>query len=136
PNFQAPNQRLAQDTLPPVSSTVVSLSRLPRLEAPFWILRFGVFLELGTWSFAAVHGTTLLSLLFFHDEVLNPKGIPSQNPGLEHSDYPGWTFVAVTTRTGLRQPRHARGHEDAILSGLEMSTTLTQGSSFLATLGF
>src|SRR6185503_6094609 len=35
-------------------------------------------------------------------QLLNPKGIPSQSPGLERSDYPGWMFVAVTTPTGLR----------------------------------
>src|SRR5215204_1145367 len=35
-------------------------------------------------------------------ELLNPKGVPSQSPGLERRDYPGWMFVAVTTPTGLR----------------------------------
>src|SRR5258706_11672070 len=73
----------------------------------------------------------------FHYEVLNPKGIPSQSPGLEQSDYPGWTFIAVTTPTGPQRGCVSHGtHEDATLSGLEMSPTLTQGSSFLATLGF
>src|SRR6185503_6743423 len=44
---------------------------------------------------------------------VNPKGISPQSPGLERSDYPGWTIVMVTTPTGLRPPP-----EDATLSGL------------------
>jgi len=53
----------------------------------------------------------------------------------------GWSKATTLGGRSLRsQPQ--RGcvnhgtHEDATLSGLEMSTTLTQGSSCLATLGF
>ena len=63
----------------------------------------------------------------------NPKGIVSSSPGLRGTSYPGTMPAGVSTPTGLRpvavtapQPRW----------GCAASVRITQGSSFLATLGF
>ena len=63
----------------------------------------------------------------------NPNGIESFSPGLERSDYPGWTFNPVTTPTRLRQAACARGHNPFRVGNVWF--TISQGSPCRATLG-
>src|SRR5438552_3109470 len=71
---------------------------------------------------------------------LKPEGIVSSSPGLRGTSYPGVRAKKYSTLKGLwlGGPRvSGRVNPKAtILSGLEASPPLTQGSSFLATLGF
>ena len=64
----------------------------------------------------------------------NPNGIASRSPGLRGTSYPGWTVIAGTTPTGLRQTGHARGRNPFRVG--EVWFTVSQGSSCLATLGW
>ena len=64
----------------------------------------------------------------------NPNGIATSSPGLERSDYPGWRRGAVTTPTGLHQAGRGNGRNP--LRVADVWFTISQGSSFLATLGF
>ena len=77
----------------------------------------------------------------------NPNGIPPQSPGLPHPcsqgrGYPGLAFEKTTTPT--RVAPHSRisngrtGTPDGGTTplGLILTTSVTQGSSFLATLGW
>ena len=66
---------------------------------------------------------------------VNPKGIPQQSPGLARHAYPG------NTATKRSQPQRGCGPTEiqaaATPLGLKpMFTPISQGSSFLATLGF
>ncbi len=88
-------------------------------------------------SFAG-SGTTGHAVLKMNAELAanasapNPKGIPSQSPGLAQRAYPGNTSSPVPTPTGLR-PANATGHNPV---GVESSLpSVSQGSSSLATLG-
>ena len=68
------------------------------------------------------------------EPALNPKGIPPQSPGLAQSAYPGNTASPVSTPTGLR-PQSAPAVHNPV--GVESSSSsVSQGSSSLATLGF
>jgi len=64
----------------------------------------------------------------------NPNGIESTSPGLRGTSYPGWLNAAYPTPTGLRQIHRACGRNPAGVGAF--CGTVSQGSSFLATLGF
>src|SRR5215211_2743934 len=74
---------------------------------------------------------------------INPKGIAPQSPGLPSlRGYPGSQAATSSTLKGLRLLAAARcvltvrQNEDATPLGLIVFGPITQGSSFLATLGF
>jgi hypothetical protein len=66
--------------------------------------------------------------------VFNPNGIASSSPGLRGTSYPGLDTEKSSTPTGLSQLAQAQAGET--LSGFETGGAHSQGSSFLATLGF
>ena|SRR5688572_6825861 len=63
----------------------------------------------------------------------NPEGIQSQSPGLQGTSYPGKGSKLLSTLKGLRSLAAPRMQP---LQGWRISMSLTQGSSFLATLGW
>ena len=77
-----------------------------------------------------IHGTKLETV-----EFCNPNGIESYSPGLSRKagNYPGEVRYISTTPTGLRLDGYKCGTTPL---GLDRSPTTTQGSSFLATLGY
>ena len=75
-----------------------------------------------------------MSVRFTSVPFPNPNGIVSQSPGLRGTSYPGWTVIAGTTPTGLRQAGRARGRNPFRVG--EVWFTVSQGSSCLATLGW
>ena len=64
---------------------------------------------------------------------LNPKGILSLSPGLRGASYPGKKWVEATNPNGVAA---LRGKPVATPSGLKSVRQATQGSSFLAILGW
>ena len=65
---------------------------------------------------------------------LNPKGIPSQSPGLRAASYPGWDAKLSLNPNGVVAliPQQT----DSTPLGLAVSGRFSQGSSRLATLGW
>jgi hypothetical protein len=68
----------------------------------------------------------------------NPNGIPAQSPGLRGTSYPGCTARESSNPNGVAANAHrafasAKGRNRVAVENI--SRTLTQGSSFLATLG-
>src|SRR5882724_394873 len=66
----------------------------------------------------------------------NPKGIPQQSPGLRGTSYPG--IMCPIDDNPERVAAHGNGSTTGPQPrwGCETPATFTQGSSFLATLGF
>ena len=64
----------------------------------------------------------------------NPNGIVSISPGLRGTSYPGLTKINDPTPTGLRHAGRAKGHNPFRVG--DVWFTISQGSSFLATLGW
>jgi hypothetical protein len=64
----------------------------------------------------------------------NPNGIESISPGLRGTSYLGWLNAANSTPTGLRQIIRAQGRNPVGVGNF--CGTISQGSSFLATLGY
>jgi hypothetical protein len=63
----------------------------------------------------------------------NPKGIVSSSPGLRGTSYPGSLRVEFFNLNGVASPLHASATTPLGLSAFDKTS---QGSSFLATLGF
>ena len=64
----------------------------------------------------------------------NPKGIASSSPGLRGTSYPGKTARQPVNPNGVVSITPPRGHNPVGVENIFGS--VTQGSSFLATLGF
>ena len=64
----------------------------------------------------------------------NPNGIESFSPGLRGTSYPGLTDQDAPTPTGLRHTGRAEGCNPFRVD--DVWFTISQGSSFLATLGW
>ena len=67
---------------------------------------------------------------------LNPKGIPQQSPGLRGTSYPGATDLKRQNPNGVSALVNVRSGGSQPRWGCCFALPLTQGSSFLATLGF
>jgi hypothetical protein len=66
----------------------------------------------------------------------NPKGIPQQSPGLRGTSYPGITRQIGDNPERVVAQSNGSATRPQPLLGWEISATLAQRSSFLATLGF
>src|SRR6266478_212577 len=70
------------------------------------------------------------------DQTLNPKGIPQQSPGLRGTSYPGIMRSIGNNPEGVVADHNGNATRPQPRWGCKTSCPLTQGSSFLATLGF
>src|SRR6185503_9872105 len=100
----------------------------------FNVRTYGAIEQSGVLDPFKLSGLILVITHIFHNEVLNPKGIPPQSPGLLGTSYPGWMFVASHNPNGVAssswragRTQHRSQPRGATLSGLKTVAVLDPG---------